>query len=186
MTMNMIRAIVAGAALLGAASSAYAFELTSPDVKNGGTVGDAFVFNSFGCTGGNTSPQLDWKDAPKDTKSFALFVHDADAPTGGAGFWHWEVINIPATTMAIAKGDGVQGQSATKTGFRQINTDFGAPGWGGPCPPVGDKPHHYMFTVYALKVDKLDLPPTATASFAGFMANMNMLGKASLTATYGH
>ena len=71
------------------------------------------------------------------------------------------------------------------TGARQITTDFGAPGYGGPCPPVGDKPHHYNFTVYALKVDKLELPPNATASLTGFMVNANALGKAKFTARYG-
>ena len=180
------QSLMAASLMVAFASAASAFELTSPDLKDGATVGDEFVFNNFGCTGGNVSPALNWSNAPKDTKSFAVFVHDPDAPTGGAGFWHWAVVNIPASVSAIAKGDGEMGKAQTKSGLQQIATDFGTPGWGGPCPPKGDKPHHYVFTVYALKADKIDLPAAATASFAAFMANMNTLDKASLTATYGH
>ena len=184
---NFLKYTLMSAALIVAgATAASAFELTSPDVKEGATVGDEFVFNNFGCTGGNVSPALNWSNAPKDAKSFALFVHDPDAETGGAGFWHWAVVNIPANVTSLPRGDGEMGKPQTKSGLKQINTDFGTPGWGGPCPPKGDKPHHYVFTVYALKADKVDVPPTETASFAGFMANMNMLDKASLTATYGH
>jgi Raf kinase inhibitor-like YbhB/YbcL family protein len=166
-------------------STASAFELTSPDVKEGGTVGNEFVFNNFGCTGGNISPQLDWSNAPKDTKSFAVFVHDADAKTGGAGFWHWAVVNIPVSVTSLAKGVGEMGKPHTESGARQITTDFGVTGWGGPCPPKGETPHRYAFTVYALKTGKLDLPENATSSFAGFMVNMHAIDKATLTATYG-
>jgi Raf kinase inhibitor-like YbhB/YbcL family protein len=180
------RTIMSVALVISGVSMASAFELTSPDVKEGGTIGTEFVFNNFGCTGGNVSPELDWSNPPKDTKSFAMFVHDSDAKTGGAGFWHWAVINIPASATSLAKGDGEMGKPQTKSGARQISTDFGVAGWGGPCPPAGEPPHHYAFTVYALKTEKLDLPENATSSFAGFMANMNAINKATLTATYGH
>jgi hypothetical protein len=100
------------------------------------------VFNSFGCTGKNISPLLAWTGAPEGTKGFALLVHDPDAPTGGAGWWHWLVVNIPANATALAKDAGKGDSSNLPAGAAQINTDFGAPGWGGPCPPVGDKPHH--------------------------------------------
>jgi Raf kinase inhibitor-like YbhB/YbcL family protein len=143
------------------------------------------VFNGFGCTGGNISPALEWKNAPKGTKSFALLVHDPDAPTGGSGWWHWVVINLPADTTKLAGGAGKADGSALPAGTAQINTDFGGPGWGGPCPPVGDKPHHYHFTLHALKVEKLELPPGATAALAGYMVNANSLGKAKLTGLYG-
>ena len=109
-----------------------------------------------------------------------MLVHDPDAPTGGAGFWHWVVYNIPATATGLPQGVGKDGKGLPE-GAKQVATDFGVPGYGGPCPPKGDKPHHYHFTVYALKTDKLDLPPHATASLAGFLINANALGKASLT-----
>lgn len=161
------------------------FELSSTDVAAGAPIAQKFVFNGFGCTGGNVSPALGWKNAPAGTKSFAVMVHDPDAPTGGAGFWHWVVVDLPATATGLAQGAGAADNKALPAGARQITTDFGTPGWGGPCPPQGDKPHRYNFTVYALKVDRLDLPANATASFTGFMVNGNALGKASLTGRFG-
>lgn len=167
------------------AANAAGFTLSSPDIKPNATIKDTHVFNGFGCTGGNVSPALEWKNAPKGSKSFALQVHDPDAPTGGSGWWHWVVINLPADTAKLAGGAGKADGSALPAGTAQINTDFGGPGWGGPCPPVGDKPHRYHFTLHALKVEKLDLPQGATAALAGYMINANSLGKARLTGTYG-
>lgn len=176
--------ILASLVFAGGIASAQAFDLTSPDIKPGARIDDKFVFNGFGCTGQNVSPALSWKNAPEGTKSFALLVHDPDAPTGGAGFWHWALVNLPADTTALAQGAGTADGKALPAGARQINTDFGTPGWGGPCPPQGHGTHHYHFTLHALKVDHLDLPPNATASLAGFMVNANSLGKAELTGTY--
>lgn len=167
------------------AAHAAPFKLYSPEIRPNTIIREAQVFNGFGCTGGNVSPTLEWKNAPKGTKSFALLVHDPDAPTGGSGWWHWVVINLPADTTKLASGAGKTDGSALPAGAVQINTDFGGPGWGGPCPPVGDKPHRYNFTLHALKVEKLDLPPGATAALAGYMINANSLGKAKFTGTYG-
>ncbi|HEY3180611.1 MAG TPA: YbhB/YbcL family Raf kinase inhibitor-like protein [Casimicrobiaceae bacterium] len=161
------------------------FKLTSPDIKPAGTILDEQVFNGFGCSGKNVSPVLKWSGAPKETKSFALLVHDPDAPTGGAGWWHWVAINIPVTTTELPKGAGKTDGSSLPAGATSITTDFGTPGYGGPCPPAGDKPHRYNFTLYALKVDKLDVPKDARASLAGFMVNANAIGKATLTGKYG-
>jgi Raf kinase inhibitor-like YbhB/YbcL family protein len=184
--MKSIRHFVFGAAAMASiASSAWSFELTSPDLKANATIPQEFVFNSFGCTGANVSPALTWKDPPEGTKSFAVFAHDPDAKTGGAGFWHWVVLDIPVGDLSLAKGAGVKDGSGLPKGARQIATDFGVPGWGGPCPPQGDKPHRYDFTVYALGVEKLEIPDGVTASFAGFMVNANALGSATLEATYG-
>jgi Raf kinase inhibitor-like YbhB/YbcL family protein len=166
-----------------AASSA--FRLTSPDVQAGGTIGREHVFDSFGCTGQNVSPAFEWTGAPRGARSFALLVHDPDAPTGGAGWWHWLVYDIPATTNHLAKGAGKVGGQALPAGAKHATTDYGSAGYGGPCPPPGDKPHRYVFTVYALGVEKLDVPQGATASLVGFMVNANALAKASITATYG-
>lgn len=64
-------------------------------------------------------------------------------------------------------------------------TDFGSTGYGGPCLPLGDKPHRYIFTVFALKVDQLPLKADASGATVGFYLHQNSLGKVSFTATYG-
>jgi len=161
------------------------FQLTSPDIKGKALMDNKFVFNGFGCSGGNLSPALNWTGAPQGTKSFAVLVQDPDAPTGGAGWWHWVAYNIPADATGLVQGAGTVDGAKLPKGSVQGKTDFGAAGWGGPCPPQGDKPHHYNITVYALKVDKLDIPLDATASLVGFMANANAIAKAKLTGMFG-
>jgi Raf kinase inhibitor-like YbhB/YbcL family protein len=161
------------------------FNLASPDIAGKKAISEEQVFNGFGCSGKNVSPALKWSNAPKGTKSFALLAHDPDAPTGGAGWWHWVVINIPADTTGLAKGAGRADGSGLPKGAVQVNTDFGGPGWGGPCPPAGDKAHRYNFTLHALKVEKIDIPANATASLAGFMVNAESIGKATFTGMYG-
>jgi Raf kinase inhibitor-like YbhB/YbcL family protein len=168
---------------LSATASAAPFTLKSAEVKNGAAMADKNSFNSFGCTGENVSPALEWSNPPAGTKSFALMVHDPDAPTG-SGWWHWVVYNIPADTNSLPAGAGKADGSGLPKGAVQGNTDFGAPGYGGPCPPPGSGAHHYNFTLFALKVDKLDLPANATAAFVGFNVNANALGKAKLTGLY--
>lgn len=184
--MRTLASLVLTVSLLASPlAQAAAFTLSSPDIKPGGRISEAQVFNGFGCSGGNISPALSWKHPPAGTKGYALLVHDPDAPTGGSGWWHWLVINLPASATGLASGAGKADGSALPAGASQIGTDFGGPGWGGPCPPVGDKPHRYHFTLYALKTDKLELPAGATAALAGYMVNANSLGKASLTGLYG-
>lgn len=177
--------LVAGAALAGFALLAQAgdFVLTSPDVAEQARIGDAYVFDGFGCTGGNRSPALAWNNPPAGTQSFAVTVYDPDAPTG-SGWWHWVVVNLPAAQHALPAGAGNPG-GALPAGALQVNTDFGSPGYGGPCPPTGHGAHHYVFTVHALKVPRLELPANATAALAGYMIHANRLGSATLTATYG-
>jgi Raf kinase inhibitor-like YbhB/YbcL family protein len=175
------------AAVFGATpfvASAADFKLTSPTIKPGSMLTEAQVFNGFGCTGKNVSPTLKWSGAPAGTKSFALTVYDPDAPTG-SGWWHWVVYNIPAAATELPEGAGTADGKALPAGSAQGKTDFGAPGFGGACPPQGDKPHRYIFTVYALKTDKLDIPADGTAALVGFMINANKLGAATFTAKYG-
>ena len=166
------------------ATQAAAFTLSSPTVKPGSTLSDAQVFNGFGCTGKNVSPALKWSGAPAGTKGYALTVYDPDAPTG-SGWWHWVVYNIPANAAELPEGAGTADGKGLPAGSAQGKTDFGAPGFGGACPPKGDKPHRYIFTVYALKTDKLDIPPDGTAALVGFMIHANQLAKASFEAKYG-
>ena len=160
------------------------FALTSPDFRANGPIQLEQVFNGFGCQGQNISPALSWSRAPEGTKSFALLVHDPDAPTGGAGWWHWLVLNIPATATGLDKDAGKADGSGLPDGAAHVTTDFGSFGWGGPCPPVGDKPHRYVFTLYALKVGRLDASG-GSASLAGYMVNGNSIGKATLIGKFG-
>lgn len=174
-----------------------AFTLSSPDLASG-TFDNKYVLNGFGCKGGNLSPALQWRNVPAGAKSLALQVYDPDAPTG-SGFWHWAIYNIPPTTTALAQGAG-NDAARLPGGAYGGNTDFmdtGATGvngnYGGPCPPQGDKPHRYIFTLYALAVDKVEVaggvPKTGSAGLFGFVLNKGvgnaLLGKASFTATYG-
>jgi Raf kinase inhibitor-like YbhB/YbcL family protein len=177
---------VAAAAVIATFGSARAadFTLSSPTIKPGSTLSDAQVFNGFGCTGKNVSPALKWSGAPAGTKGYALTVYDPDAPTG-SGWWHWVVYNIPASATELPEGAGTADGKGLPAGSAQGKTDFGAPGFGGACPPKGDKPHRYIFTVYALKTDKLDIPADATAALVGFMVHANQLAKATFTAKYG-
>jgi Raf kinase inhibitor-like YbhB/YbcL family protein len=184
-TFSTVRFSLAVTALAASISGAAAFDLSSPDIKAGSAIPQPFSFNGFGCTGQNISPALAWRDPPADTKSFAVFVHDPDAKTGGAGFWHWVAIDIPAATRALPQGAGDIAGKALPAGARQIASDFGTRNWGGPCPPSGDAAHSYIFTVYALKVAKLELPENPTASLTGFMTNMNAIASATFTASYG-
>jgi Raf kinase inhibitor-like YbhB/YbcL family protein len=166
------------------ASQATGFTLSSPDIKADALMPQSFEFNGFGCTGENRSPVLRWSGAPRDAKSFAVTVFDPDAPTG-SGWWHWFVIDIPAGVTELQSDAGAEGGAKLPKGARHLRIDYGFAGWGGPCPPPGDKPHRYVFTVHALKADKLDIPADATAALAGFMVNANTIAKASFTARYG-
>jgi len=192
--MSPIRALVVACwtillCLAPAGANAQAFQLSSTDMKSGEPMPNRYVFSGMGCKGENLSPELSWSGAPEGTKSFALMVHDPDANTGGAGIWHWVVINIPATTQSLPEGASTANGTKMPPGSRQVANDYigmtGSPAWGGPCPPKGQKVHSYNFTVYALKVDRLDLPPAATASQAGFFVNLNAIGKANLSIRYG-
>jgi len=170
--------------LIAVPGFAAGFQVSSPVLKDKGTVGNEQVFNSFGCTGGNVSPELDWQNAPKDTKSFAVTIYDPDAPTG-SGWWHWIIFNIPPSVNKLPANAGKPDSGLAPQGSIQSRTDYGQPGYGGPCPPAGDKPHRYIFTVYALKVDQLPLKEDASGAMAGYYLNQNALAKAKITARYG-
>lgn len=172
--------LAAAPALVAAAT----FKLESPTIKPGATLTEEQVYNGFGCDGKNESPALHWSGAPAGTKSFAVTLYDPDAPTG-SGWWHWVVFNIPASTTALVEGAGSPDGGKLPPGSAQGQTDFGTPGFGGACPPKGDKPHRYIFTVYALKTDRLEVPAEATAAMVRSMIHANALGSTTLTAKYG-
>jgi hypothetical protein len=158
------------------------FQLASTDIANGRTMALAQVFNSFGCSGQNISPALTWSHAPPGTQSFALLVHDPDAPTG-SGWWHWLVYNIPASATSLPAGAGNDSGKQLPEGAVQGRTDFGNHAYGGPCPPPG-KVHHYHFRFYALKVPKLDVPADASSALIAFNVHASALAEAQITALY--
>jgi Raf kinase inhibitor-like YbhB/YbcL family protein len=160
-----------------------AMSLNSDDIKPGGKIADEQVMKGFGCSGGNVSPQLNWKGAPAGTKSFALTVYDPDAPTG-SGFWHWVVFNIPATSASLPKNAGDIKANLAPAGSVQVRSDYSVQGYGGPCPPKG-KPHHYVFTIFAVDVDHLDADADASPAVIGFNLHFHTLAKGTFTGLYG-
>lgn len=157
------------------------FTLSSKDL--GGQATKKQEFNGFGCSGNNQSPQLSWKNAPKDTKSFAVTMYDPDAPTG-SGFWHWVIFNIPANVNELATNAGNNKLNLAPKEAIQSITNYGIKGFGGPCPPKGHGIHQYIITVYALKTDKLKLDENTNPAVVGFNLWNQTLAKASIVTYY--
>ncbi len=155
--------------------------LTSDDVQDGAVLSSTQVFNGFGCTGDNLSPQLSWGGAPKNTKSFGITVYDPDAPTG-SGWWHWSVFNIPANVNSIETGASMK---SMPMGAVENFSDYDAQGFGGACPPQGDKPHRYIIKVHALSVDKLPLDENASSAKIGYYLGAKAIETVEITAIYG-
>ena len=151
------------------------FTLTSNDITDGGILPDAQVQAK-----GNTSPHLRWSGAPEGTRSYAVTCYDPDAPTG-SGFWHWTVANIPADVRELLEDASSGG---LPRGAVEGRTDFGAPGYGGAAPPPGHGPHRYIFTVFAVDVERLDVTADDSGAVFGFNLHFHTLAKASITATY--
>ena len=172
---------LAAGGLAGAAD----FSLSSHDTAANSLIAKKHIFNGFSCSGDNISPYLSWKNPPAGTKGFAILLHDPDAPTGGSSWWHWVVINLPASLRSLETGGLSPETLALGARIRQVNTDYGIRAYGGPCPPVGDKPHRYIFTIYALNVAPLEIPDGATAALVGYLVNANSLAKATFSALYG-
>lgn len=179
-----IRSAVALTAVLVGGAPALAFEVTSPSFQPGQMLAAGQVFQGFGCEGGNRSPALNWTAPPAGTQSLAITVHDPDAPTG-SGWWHWVVYNLPASQRSLPEGAGQLGGAGLPAGAVQVRNDYGVPAFGGACPPAGDAPHRYIFTVHALKTARLDLPPDASPALVGYMLGVNRLGSATIQARYG-
>lgn len=173
------------------AAAAGEFVLSSSELTPNGTLEQGQLLDGPECNGFNIPPSFSWSNPPEGTKSFALTVYDPDAPTG-SGWWHWLVFNIPADTRSIPLNAGVSAKETLSIptgklpeGAVESLTDFGKPGYGGACPPVGDKPHRYVFTIHALDVESLDLSPTSMPAQVGFAMHFHRIGKAEFTCYYG-
>lgn len=168
--------LFAGSISLGAAE----FTLYSNDLA--GQLTKKQEFSGFGCNGSNISPELHWSHPPKGTKSFALTVYDPDAPTG-SGWWHWVVFNIPSSTTSLPADFGNTAKNHPLTAVQGM-TDFGKTGFGGACPPKGDRAHRYFFTVHALDVERIDVDEKASPALVGYMINAHSIGRATIVSYY--
>ena len=123
-----------------------AISVRSSAFEDGGMIPPKYT-----CDGQDVSPPLQWEGVPAEAKSIALISDDPDAPVGT---WvHWVMWNIAPKTRGLP--ENVPPQPQLPDGPRQGVSDFGRPGYGGPCPPSGT--HRYYFKVYALDT-MLDLP----------------------------
>lgn len=156
-----------------------ALTVTSATFANGAAMPTSVAL--AGCGGGNVSPQLSWTAGPAATQSYLVTEFDADAPTG-VGFWHWLVFDIPASVTSFDAGAGSTATGGIMSGI----TDYGTQFYGGPCPPTGDGPHHYTFTVSALDIPTLSgvSGPTATGAFLTFNARGHIIAQGTLVGTY--
>jgi Raf kinase inhibitor-like YbhB/YbcL family protein len=157
------------------------FTLSSDSFGDGDYIPSAHILSKdfgFGCDGGNMSPHLRWSGAPSETKSFAVHCIDPDAPTGSE-FWHWVVVNIPPNVTELPLDAGNPASGKLPAGALQTRTDIGKPGYIGPCPPAGDHPHRYIFTVFAVSQDQLSVTADTSAAMIGFNLHFNTLAKAT-------
>jgi Raf kinase inhibitor-like YbhB/YbcL family protein len=156
--------------------------LTSAVFHDGETIPESAVFNEMGCPGANRSPDLSWSGAPAGTKSFAVTMWDPDAPTGGVGFVHWVLFNVPGDVFALAEDAGSHKRAGVHA--QHGTNDYGHRDYDGPCPPPGDPPHHYQLVVYALDVEKLPLDETTTYAKLRFMMREHTLATGELVGLY--
>ena len=160
------------------------FQLISTDTALAKRVPEKYTANAFGCTGGNISPALEWRNPPAGTQSFVVTLFDRDERSTPSGWWHWVVYDLPKETKQLALGAGAENSPLLPAGTLQGRTDLGNLAYHGPCPAAGDPPHRYTFTIYALKVAKLKVDPGASGAMVVSTAGDNLLGKAIYVAHY--
>ena len=160
------------------------FNVKSGSYQDGAMMPQKLSYNQYGCTGDNLSPDLAWTGAPAGTKSFAVTMHDPDAPHLG-GWWHWVAFGIPASASGLRLGAGDPSKTLAPAGTVDGTTDFGSPGYGGPCPPPG-APHHYVLTVYALNIASVTGADTKTTGPQLLkLIDGHILAKAVLVGRFG-
>lgn len=159
------------------------FTLESDDVTDGQQLAMTFVHDSGG--GGNVSPHLRWSGAPAETKGYLVTCYDPDAPTG-SGFWHWQMVDVPASVTELVRGAGAGDGQGLPDGAFQTRNDWGGVGYGGSGPPPGDRPHRYVFAVHALDTDALGPDASASCAAVGFYATFHVIARATLRPVFSH
>jgi len=146
--------------------------LKSPEFDTG-----AVIPKRYTCDGENLSPPLVWGDVPSGTRSLAIICIDPDAPSGV--FYHWAAYNIPLSRHGLGEA-----ASMTRTLAQGVN-DFRKIGYGGPCPPRGDRPHRYQFQLLALSKDRIEVPTRPTSRAIERVARESLLEEATFVGIYG-
>lgn len=159
-----VAAVAVALACVGAVAAGPRLVLSSPAFGAGKPIPRAYT-----CDGQGTSPPLRWTAPPSGTRSFALRVYDTDA-----GFTHW---------LAWGISSGSRGLARAQRPPRQGRNDFGRIGYGGPCPPTG-KPHHYLFSLYALARPLRIQAGSADDKFVAALKAARVLAQAKLVGTY--
>lgn len=159
------------------------FDVWSTDITDGQTLPMPQVSGIFGAGGEDRSPHLAWSGFPEETRSFAVTCFDPDAPTG-CGFWHWNVVDIPADVTELTAGAGSHETPALPDGAITINNDAGLAGYLGAGPPPGHGPHRYVFAVHAMNCDSIGVDTSVSNAIAGFNMFGKVLARATITPVY--
>lgn len=179
-----IRMAVAMVAAVSSGAMAAPFSVSSNDMRDGQPLAQQHWFAGFGCTGGNVSPQLGWKTPRRvraASRSPSGIPMRLPAAAGGTGRWSIS----PAASFRCPLAREIKNSATLPGGAIQGRNDFGYAGFGGACPPAGDKPHRYRFTVWALDVPTLPVDAGASGALVGYLLHSHALASAQLTAMAG-
>ena len=164
------------------------FTVESDDVTDGQQMSNAQVFDGFGMTGENISPELRWHGFPAETQIFAVTCYDPDAPTG-SGFWHLVLLDVPVSVTELTTGAVSGDLAGLPPGSFCVRNDYGVKAFGGAAPPKGDPPHRYVFAVHALDVASLasqGVDSDVSPAVAGFNLRFHAIARGMIIPVYGH